>query len=349
MNLNGINIFMGAYAERNYNNCQLEQGVLSVSEEKAEAITTGIKEAFYALNLHNREVKVSVSQEDIDFLCSEDGFRKMKQDAVDLYMHNYDQQKVIAKDKNPDDLFWNNTGNQWLLFSEALYRDGFYTEMSDEEVKVFEDTLAYITSGMDCLSRSQYLTGIEFSSFQEEYKYFMSSGEAALELESSVTALRYLSDTLLSNEQQEGFGKLIDMYYMHNQEVLSEYSNPMESFHKVVAGIYAKKESDFKQLDKVADKPAGEYRYTVMLGKIEQSEKEKDQYREDLQTLFDQLGSNADREAVWEQIKERFLEYSTDGSEDEAFRDYVFDEAQYLFNHMKNCWSRLFDLRKELF
>ncbi len=190
MKVNDMNIFIGAYAERNQNIHPLNSSKLSVSEERAEAITTGIKEAFYSLNLQNRSVKVSISKEDIDFLCSEAGFQKMKQDALDLYVKNENQQKIIAQDRNPEDLFWGNTGNQWLVFSEALYQDGFYDGMSDDEVKKFEDNLAYITMGMDNLSRSQYLTGMEFSSFQEEYNYFMSSGEAIMELESSVAALR---------------------------------------------------------------------------------------------------------------------------------------------------------------
>lgn len=343
MIVNGVDIFLGAYTERFHNNYELNPPALYVSEEKAEAITTGIKEAFCSLNLQNKGVKVSVSKEDMDFLCSEQGFQKMKQDAVDLYTKNYNQQKVIAKDKNSDDLFWNNTGNQWLMFSEALYKNDFYTEMANDEVKEFEDTLAYITSGMDRLSRSQYLTGIEFSSFKEEYKFFMSSGEAAMELESSVAALRYLSDRILPKEQQEDFNKLIDMYYVHNNEILAEYHNPMESFNKVIADIHSGKYPSSDWSDVTVAKPVGEYQYTIMLGRIEKSEQEKKQYQEQLRELFDQLESNDHDAAVWKKIKECFTEYVTDGSGDETFRGYVYDQAQYLFNHMKNCWSRLFD------
>ena len=118
-------IFLGAYAERN----QMNQRTLSVTEEKTREIEEGLKDAFYNLNLQNREVKVSVSEEDMEFLCSEEGFQKMKQDAMDLYVKNANQQKVIAKDKNPNDLFWKNTGNQWLVFSETLYENDFFVNM----------------------------------------------------------------------------------------------------------------------------------------------------------------------------------------------------------------------------
>lgn len=344
MKVNGADIFLGAYAERQQNSYQLNQRTLSVSEEKAEAITAGIKEAFHSLSLQNRGIKVAISEEDMDFLCSEEGFQKMKQDVMDLYIKNANQQKVIAKDKNPEDLFWNNTGNQWLIFSENLYDNGFYTRMSDDDIKEFEDTLAYITSGMDRLSRSQYLIGIEFSSFQEEYKYFMSSGEAALELESSVAALRHLSGTLLPKEQQEEFDELIHMFYQHNKEVLSEYSNPMESFNKVIAGIHSKKSPYTSLLENVSEKPVGEYKYTIMLGMIEKSDLEQKQYQEELKILFDKIEKNGNNSDVWEQIKECFLEYSSGDSDDEEFRQYVFEQADYLFKHMTNCWGRLFEL-----
>ncbi len=345
MKLNGTDIFIGAYAECRKNNHQPDQTAISVSKEKAEEITAGIKEAFYSLGLQNRGVKVSISKEDMDFLCSEEGFQKMKQDAEDLYLKNIDQQKAIAKDRNPDDLFWNNTGNQWLIFSESLYKNGFYDEMGDEEVKQFEDTLAYITFGMDCLSKSQYLTGIEFSSIREEYKYFMSESEAATELESSVAALQYLSERLLPEEQQEGFNQLIDMYYKHNNEVLSEYNNPMESFNKVIAGIHSNKDYYSHFLDEAAKKPVSEYKYTVMLGMTEKSEQEKETYRQDLQILFEKMKNSGNDTLIWEQIRECFQKYSTDDSNDDGFHNYVYGQAQYLFSHMKNCWNRLFVLR----
>ncbi len=98
MKLNGTDIFIGAYAECRKNSHQPDQTAISVSKEKAEEITAGIKEAFYSLGLQNRGVKVSIFKEDMDFLCSEEDFQKMKQDAEDLYLKNINQQKAIAKD-----------------------------------------------------------------------------------------------------------------------------------------------------------------------------------------------------------------------------------------------------------
>ena len=332
MNINGNNIFMGAYAERNQNLFQFNQSRLSLSTEKSEAITAEIKEALDFLKPQMNGVKVSISKEDLDFLCSEESFLKMKKDAEDLYIKNANQQKTIANGRDQEDVFWGNTGNQWLVFSEALYKNGFYDGMSDEEVKEFEDTLAYITSGMDCLSRSQYLTGIEYKSFGEEFKFFMDSSEADMELESSTAALRYLADKMLPEEQREEFNKLVDQYYEHNTDVISEYNNPMESFNRVVAGMRS---------FQVADDPVDDYKYTVNLGEISKSEEAKRQYQNDMAELFAMLEKSNGSAAIWKQIKEKFLDYSTDNSSDNGFRNYVFGQSQYLFDHMQKCWSNL--------
>ncbi|MDE6641736.1 MAG: hypothetical protein K2K63_14570 [Acetatifactor sp.] len=310
-------------------------------------MAAGIKESFHAMNLQECGVKVSVSKEDMNFLCSEEGFKKMKQDAADLYVKNIEQQKVIAKGRDQEDPFWSNTGNQWLVFSKMLYDNGFYTGMDVEEVKRFEDTLACATFGMDCLSRSQYLTGIEFRPAQEEFKYFMSSCEASTELESSVSALKYLSARFLPKEQQEGFEQLIDMYRKHNNEVLAEYNNPMESFNKVVAGMHSEKSFYSLLHEETADKPVGEYKFTIMLGGMKRSEQERKQYLQDLQELFEKMKDGGSNSSVWEKIKERFQKYATGDSDDAAFKSYVYGQAQYLFDHMKNCWGRLLELSAE--
>ncbi|MDE5939190.1 MAG: hypothetical protein K2H37_08935 [Lachnospiraceae bacterium] len=336
MQINGMNIFMGAYAERIKNG--LDQRTISISKEKTEEATAYVEKALNSSVFQNQGVKVSISKEGMDLLCSEEGFQKMKQDGADLFIKNEIQKKVNAKDKNPDDPFWENTTNQWLVFSEMLYNNGFYTGMTDEEVDQFEDTLAHITYGMDCLSRSQpqYIMGMDVRPIREKYKFFQSESEAITGLESSVAALRYLSDRLLPEEYREGFNQLIDRYYQHNNEVISEYDNPMEAISRVIAGMHSDKNFYFRR--------SSEYKYTLRLSMIEKSEQEKKAYRQGLQILFEKLKNNGNDTSIWEQIKEYFQNYSTDNSDHDGFRNYVYDEAQYLFSHMKNCWSRLFAL-----
>lgn len=74
MKINGNDIFMGAYAERHQKTYQFNQQGLQVSAQKADAIQKGIKEAMGLVKLQKLGVSVSISKEDRDFLCSEEGF-----------------------------------------------------------------------------------------------------------------------------------------------------------------------------------------------------------------------------------------------------------------------------------
>ena len=344
MNVDGVNVYMGAYAERHQSNYQIGQQKLVILEEKAQAISDGIKETFNALGLQNRGVKATISKEDMDFLCSEEGFQKMKRDAQNLYAVNANQQKTIAEGRDSEDLFWNNTGNQWLTFSESLNNSGFFDDMSDEQVKSFEDSLAYITSGMDRLSRSQYETGMDFSSFNEKFKYFMTSAEATTELESSTAALRYMSDKMIPEEQREDFNNLIDMYHKHNSEIISEYVNPMESFNRVVAGINATREKNPDALEPVAQKPVAEYKYTVMLGNVQKSENDRKAFGDEMKDIFSQLSSGK-TDDVWEKVQKKLAEYATDGSDDEGLNAHVTSQADYLFKHMQDVWKMVLNIK----
>ena len=345
MQINGMNVYMGAYAERHQSNYQIGQQKLVISEEKSAEIAKGIKEAYTNLHLQDRGVHTTISQEDMDFLCSEEGFQKMKQDAQNLYVVNANQQKAIAAGRDSVDSFWNNTGNQWLTFSESLNNSGFFDDMSDEQVKSFEDSLAYITSGMDRLSRSQYETGMDFSSFNEEFKYFMTSAEATTELESSTAALRYMSDKMIPDEQREDFNNLIDMYHKHNSEIISEYVNPMESFNRVVAGINATREKNPDALEPVAQKPVAEYKYTVMLGNVQKSENDRKAFGDEMKDIFSQLSSGK-TDDVWEKVQKKLAEYATDESDDEGLNAHVASQADYLFKHMRDVWQMVLNMQK---
>ena len=125
-------------------------------------------------------------------------------------------------------------------------------------------------------------------------------------------------------------------YYAQAREVISEYDNPMEAIGRTIAGMHSD-ESFFSHR-------TSEYKYTLRLGMIEKSEQEKKAYRQGLQILFEKMKNNGNDAFIWEQIKEYFLDYSTDNSNDGGFRNYVYDDAEYLFSHMKSCWSRLFAL-----
>lgn len=286
----------------------------------------------------NVSASLSVSKDDVAFLCSDEGFAKMKKDAEDLYAANLRQQQKIAEGRDPEDKFWNNTGDQWMTFSEALRNGGFYDNMSGEQVREVEGLLEQITSGMDRLSKSQYNTGIDFGSLSDSgSKFFMSSAEASVALESSVAALQYMSEKLIPDDLKEDFNGLIDMYRKHNEEIMSEYNSPVESFNKVVANI--NKMGSIK----IAKKPVGEYKYTVMLGSIDKTEDEKKDFKEQIADIFKRYGLKGDFTTTLDMIKKQFEDYASGNSKDKEFRQYVSDEAAGLFDDMQNYWGSLMD------
>lgn len=283
-----------------------------------------------------RSAGLSISKDDIAFLCSDEGYAKMKKDAEDLYAANLRQQQKLAEGRNPEDKFWNNTGDQWMTFSNALKDGGFYDNMSKEDVQEIEGLLEKITAGMDRLSKSQYNTGLDYGTLNDSgNKYFMTSAEAAVSLESSTVALQYMSEKLIPDDLKEEFNGLIDMYKKHNEEILSEYNNPVESFNKVVSNI------NKMGSDKIAKKPVGEYKYTVMLGEIDKTEQDKKDFRNQISEIFKRYGLKGDIATTLDMIKNQFEAYASDDSDDEGFRQYVNKEAEGLFNGIQDYWTDL--------
>lgn len=153
---------MGVYNERR---ALQSADFRMVSEHKADSVSEKAAKAMQEIKQQRSRTDRMLLPEDARaFLCSEEGYNKMKKDVEDLYAKNAMQQKELMKNDKSDS-FWGNTGNQWMVLSEKLYNSGFYTDMSDEEVEQAETTLAKITAGMDHLSRTLYQTGIEFSDY----------------------------------------------------------------------------------------------------------------------------------------------------------------------------------------
>ncbi|MBO4988037.1 MAG: hypothetical protein J6C63_04220 [Lachnospiraceae bacterium] len=347
MIINGTNIFMGAYEERRQQNNPINRDMLIISEDKQAEIKAKIEEAIKEIGWdkkHSAGATVSISQEDRDFLCSEEGFQKMKQDVADLYLKNAERQKTIAAGREEKDIFWTNTGNQWLLFSEYLYNNDFYSDISDEEVKEMENTLARITAGMDHLSRSQYLTGMDFSDYYGQgSKYFMTKSECLMELEASTAALAHFADKYLAGDKRSSFNSFIEQYHSHNLQIIDEYQNPMESFNKMVYSIHANKYPGADVLEKIPkDGVVDEYNYTIMLGGISHNAMQQERFRSELRVLFAALGQeDMDSDKVWEQVKKQYIDYATDKSDDLGFADYVWKESESVLQRMQQYWNIL--------
>lgn len=343
MNINGSYIFMGAYEERNQKKYQFNHELTDFSEEKKLQGKEYIENELKAMDRHPKEgVVVSISKEDMDFLCSEEGFEKIKKDAADLYIKNAEAQKKIAANRDPSDPFWYNTGNQWLIFSESLYKSGYYDKMEDTQVKELESMLGKITSGMDFVSKTQYKTGLDFSHYGKENKSFMSSAEAAMELESSTNALKYFADKYVPAEQREEFNKLIDSYSAHNKQVLGEYRNPEEGFYKAVHDINTGYYPNSCVSGGGAPQKSDEFKYAMQLGGINKSTNDKQEFQSQVSKIFEEmLIKDSDQNKLFKRLERIYLGYVTDDSQDQKFLDYMRNQSKSVFDRMKEYWSDL--------
>ena len=327
MIIGNSNIFTGAYNERIYSQ---NNQTLQISKEKEIEVSNAIKETQKTLNM-DRSDKTSISQEAKDFLCSDAAREKMQADLIDLYNKSGVELKQIALE-NPEDKFWANTGNQWLTLSEELYNNGFYDNMSDEEVKAVEDILAKITAGMDSLSRTMYNTGIDYNKYVSGRSYFMDSSEAILELESATSALKYFCETKVDDNLKESFNNLIDNFHSHNSKLIYDYKSPMESFNKVVNTI---------NNGKVDSKNTKKYNLQIQAGEVTHDLKEKQAFAKALSELFINLMTEQDNVSIWGQIEKLYVNYNTTGTDSKELENYEKEKCQAIIDRLKDYWEEL--------
>lgn len=358
MNINGQNIFLGAYEERNSHcytfNQQYFKEVISeekLAENKAK-IEEYTKSAEYKA-LKGDSVHVSISEETMNFLCSEEGFEKMKQDAAQMYIKQANMQRQFGADKDPNDPFWENTREQWMIFSEYLYNNDFYTNMSDEEVLEMEGMLAHITSGMNQISGIEYgmapCTVMTSHTYNFNYAggadggFYMDSAEAIVELESSVNALKTFSEKYVSKDMQEEFNRLIDKYYEHNKGILADYHNPMESMNKFINGVYSGKYPDSALITEGRlPNISYEYVYKMILGGIHKTNEDKDVFANDVSSLFDSLRKKEIESAeLWRQLQEMYMSYSTNDYQVTGLNEYVWDRMTDSLERMQGYWEKV--------
>lgn len=91
-------------------------------------------------------------------------------------------------------------------------------------------------------------------------------------------------------------------------------------------------------------KPVIEYKYTVMLGEIEYDEEKKNDFREKVSNIFNNIMMTGRSDDAIEMLKRQFEKYVTNNSEDDEFKQYVVNDANYLFANMRDYWERLIDM-----
>ena len=349
---------MGAYAERMYGRMAQGKNGMQISEKRQQEMTARIAEAAAGLREGRTDRdSVSVSKEGRAWLCSEAALENMKDVETlfsNMYVENAQLQEELQQ-TDPDDPFWGNTGNQWLIFSQKLSDSGFYENMSDQEVKAMEHVLGRITGGMDGLSSVLYKTGLSFHVHGEAeendaagFNYLKeTSGTLSLDLESSVAALQYFSETYISDEKlKEEFCGLIDQYELHNSRILEGYQSPSEKMQAFTADVYAGKYQGSALLHRYGQAAAGrsveEREAGTYLGSVTHTDQEKENFKKESVLLFEQLKQGvSDWNTVWKRLEKTLVDYTSGNSQKESVRKEVMNQAASGFDRMQSYWSLL--------
>lgn len=354
--------YYGAYEARMR---QYKKEPVPPSEEQKAAYAKAAKEMFESVKPIKGDYDTfMVSEETVSYAYSQSTEGYNSEGFMDYTM--FDRCGVDARIIESEDPFWKYTGSQYLVFSEELYKSGFYDSMSDEEVKESEFLLASITYAMDYISRFEcdgcmmpwgissdvYARGEAIEIMGEVDRmmkeanggsYFPRSYEARMDLESSVSALHYFADTHIEDEDLKSrFRSLIDDYHAHNLEVLSEYTN----LNEVWEGRQARWASKYGGGAYVSTELSIYYR---VMSNVKHTKEETQSYADDLQHLFGQLDQTPSEQqnAVWEMIRTVMLNYATGGYDNPYIQKKLLASAASSFSIMENYWSQLLKVKEQ--
>lgn len=265
--VDGQKAYSGVYAERVRN----RQIPLQMTKAEKEASVGRVKEAVYD--------SFSVSEEGKHYLDREsekNGSGKKVLEFVE-YTKVYKDERIAES----ADSFWQNTGSQYLVFSQKLNESGFFDSMSDKEAGEMESVLSAITKGMDSLSNAWYMTGQGPSGVDGKGYTLPTSYEARMELESSTAALMYFGEMYIEDEGlQREFEGLVEDYYAHNTEVLGEYKNPVEQMDKAVSAFHeSSANGQYNDLfAKAVSQNSDRVAYSKYMGSVIHTKEEEQQY-----------------------------------------------------------------------
>jgi len=341
MIIDGKNHFMGAYEALKPKS---PQTLNDIDNTLKANISKGLSDAFAEINpFGNKSAFTSISQETIDFLCSDAGYERIKRDTEEMYSMYLSQQSInnIGGENNP---FINNVATQWMVFSKLLYDNGFYDGMDADEVREKENILKYITAGMDSIGRSQYGAGqhldINDAEIYKEYSTYMNSTEAHFDLAASTSALKFFADKFLDGDMKKQFYELVDKYVDHNNESLKGYQSINEVFAKNLYDVHASFSG--KHASKTQFAGNEEVKYFFNLGGIKQTEEEKIKFQMNINELFENFRINSiDENTLWNQLKESFINFATNNTNDDGFKSYINKQSEGEFKRIINYWTKL--------
>lgn len=223
--------------------------------------------------------------------------------------------------------------SQWRVFSEILYKNGFYDTMSDEEVQKMEGMLKDITSGVDSISG---ITDTERSDSA------LSHDAAQLEFLSSLNALQYFADTYVPDGMRGAFQDLIKAYADYNSESVAKHKNGDDLYSEAIAEISA---PNARNVDAAVKKSQERTIASQTIGKIKHMDEEEEKLKEDYQALFDSLiDKRGSVSNIFDKLKNTLLSYAAGGNKNTDVLTLLDSRNAGSVSNMADYWSKLLSM-----
>lgn len=228
---------------------------------------------------------------------------------------------------------FNGTGDfrkQYLVLSENLYNNGFYEELSDEEVRDMEEMLQDITAGME---------SINGNGFNRNYSTDMSHEAARLELISSVNALNYFADTYVPEGMRDSFKEMIEQYESYNRERVEAHRNIYDLRDESLSGLSA---PNAVFVSAAVRKSQEESRASAEIGRVSHTREQEQENNRAYQALFDRLVRGQDSVGnIFDSLRSTLVDYASGGSRNSVVRAMLDSRNTAAIHHMADYWARL--------
>ena len=219
---------------------------------------------------------------------------------------------------------------QYLVLSEKLYNNGFYDNLSDDEVRDMEQMLKDITSGMESINKS---------SLNRNFSTEMSHEAAKLELVSSVNALNYFADKYVPEEMRDSFKDMIKQYESYNSEKVEVHKSIYDLRDESMAKIPA---PNAVNVSAAVKKTQEDTKASMEIGRVKHTKEQEQENKDEYQTLFDSLMKKQDSVSnIFDSLQNTLVGYASGGSKNSNVLAMLNSRNLAAIHNMSDYWSRL--------
>lgn len=228
---------------------------------------------------------------------------------------------------------FNGTGDfkkQYLVLSENLYNNGFYNNLSDNEVKEMEDMLKNITSGMESLNTN---------SIHYNFSTEMSHEAARLELISSVNALNYFADKYVPEEMRASFQEVIKQYESYNSAKVENHKSIYDLRDESMAVMPP---PNAVNVNATVKKYQEETKASAEIGRVTHTKEQEQANKGEYQALFDKLLEKPESaDSIFDSLQSTLVNYASGGSKNNIVLQMLNSRNSTAIHNMADYWSRL--------